>query len=179
MKKALYILAQLSDRDFEWLIHTGKTKIIPSGTVLIQEGERTDALYLVLDGALAVSVGALNGVEIARLGSGEVVGEISFIDARPPTATVRAIEESFVLTIPRRELAMKLSQDVAFSSNFYKSLATFLSDRLRRAVKGLGTDKPGSNSEGEEDELNPQVSANLDLAKARLEWLQNRLKSLI
>jgi CRP-like cAMP-binding protein len=178
MKKALYILAQLSDRDFEWLIHTGKTKIIPSGTVLIREGERTDALYLILDGTLAVSVESLAGVEIARLEAGEVVGEISFIDARPPTATVRAIEDAFVLTIPRRELVTKLSQDVAFSSNFYKSLATFLSDRLRRTVKGLGPDKP-SHSQGEEDELNPHVSANLDLAKARLDWLQNRLKSLI
>jgi CRP-like cAMP-binding protein len=184
MKKALYILAELSDRDFEWLIHVGRSKKITTGSVLIHEGEPIDALYLVLEGELAVCVGALKDEEIARIGSGEVVGEISFVDARPPTATVRAVEESLVWSIPRTQLAAKLSQDVAFSSHFYKALAVFLSDRLRRTVSRLGYDPEhfktaDSDDTGDEqsDDLNPQLSANLELAKARLEWLLNQLKS--
>ena len=179
MKKALYILAELSDRDFEWLINAGRSKRIATGTILISEGEPIDALYILLEGALTVSIEALGGHVIAQLGSGEVVGEISFIDARLPTATVRAIEDSLVWSITRTQLALKLSQDIGFSSRFYKSLAIFLSDRLRKTVNRLGYDKENSvSSDNESDgDLNPQLFGNLELAEARLDWLLNRLKS--
>lgn len=177
MKKALYLLAAISDRDFEWLLQAGRSKKLSTGTVLIQEGELTDALYIVLQGTLSVSVEALGGEEIARLSTGEVVGEMSFVDARLPSATVTAIEETVVWSISRTQLAAKLSNDISFSSHFYQSIAAFLSDRLRNTVSRFGPTKEEAEAEGEESP-NPQVSGNLDLAKARLEWLLDHLKTL-
>jgi CRP-like cAMP-binding protein len=178
MKKALYILAELSDRDFEWLIHVGRSKKVSAGSVLIQEGTPIDALYLVLEGDLAVIIGEVDGEEIAHIGYGEVVGEISFVDSRPPTATVKAAEDSLVWAIPRTQLTAKLSQDIAFSSHFYKALAVFLSDRLRRTVTRLGYEHDESKEAGEDpDDLNPQLKGSLELAKARLDWLLNQLKT--
>ena len=53
MKKALYMLAEFSDRDFDWLLSAGKRKKVTADSILIKQGEPTDALYLVLAGALA------------------------------------------------------------------------------------------------------------------------------
>jgi CRP/FNR family transcriptional regulator, cyclic AMP receptor protein len=175
MKKALYMLSEFSDRDFDWLMNAGKRKTVPAEGILIYEGEPTDAFYLVLQGTLTVSVEAMGGEEIARLSTGEIVGEMSFIDARPPSATVRALEDSMVWAIPRMKLAAKLLQDVEFASHFYHAIAVFLADRLRDTVGRLGYDKEHPPSDDESD-VNPQVVGNLDLAKARLNWLLNRLR---
>lgn len=178
MKKALYILAELSDRDFEWLINAGRREVVSAGTTIIHEGEPISALYLVLDGMLAVSAEALGGGEIARLSQGELVGEMSLVDSRPPSATVKALEDSRLWSIPRTQLAAKLSQDVSFASHFYHAIAVFLSDRLRGTVSRLGYTKDQQNlPEPENDpDLHPDIADNLELAKVRLDWLLNRLK---
>lgn len=181
MKKSLYILSELNDRDFDWLITEGRQRTIAAGTLLIHEGEQIDALYIILEGSMAVLVEALGGEEIAELSQGEVVGEMSFVDARPPSATVKALEDSIVWAIPRIQLRAKLLQDVGFASRFYQALATLLSDRLRGTVSRLGYSRYRQLNEGVESErnLNPEVLGNLELAKARLDWLLNQLRNRI
>lgn len=178
MRKALYMLAQFSDRDFDWLLTAGKQLSIAPGSVLIREGEPTDALYIVLDGAFAVCIEAMNSQVIAQLGSGEVVGEMSFVDARPPSATVKAIQPSLVWAISRSKLTTKLMHDVEFSAHFYHAMAVFLSDRLRDTVSRLGYGNTEADSERPDmpDDLNPQMMENLELAQVRLDWLLDRLK---
>lgn len=177
MKKALYMLAEFSDRDFDWLLTAGKRKELSAEKTLIYEGEPTDALYLVLSGTLAVYVDAMGKEEVARLSVGEIIGEMSFIDARPPSATVKALEDSLLWTIPRTKLAAKLLQDVEFACHFYHAIAVFLSDRLRNTVSRLGYDNQALADD--ETNINPQVIDNLDLAKARLAWLLNRLRGTV
>lgn len=172
MKKALYMLAQFSDRDFDWLLLAGKRREVPAAGVLIHEGQPTDALYMVLQGTLVVCTEATGCAEIARLHAGEIVGEMSFVDLRPPSATVKAVEDSLVWAIPRMKLTAKLLQDVEFASHFYHAIAAFLSDRLRDTVSRLGY----AENQPEADDINPQVLDNLDLAKVRLDWLLHRLR---
>ncbi|MCU0565253.1 MAG: cyclic nucleotide-binding domain-containing protein [Oculatellaceae cyanobacterium Prado106] len=174
MKKALYMLAGFSDRDFDWLLTTGRRNRIPAGNALIREGEPTHALYIVLEGKLAVSVAASGGEEIAQIQSGEIVGETSFVDSRPPSATVMAVEDSLVWSVPRSLLSAKLMQDVEFSAHFYHSIAAFLCDRMRDTVSRLGYSK--DQAPLQESDLNPQTMGNLELAKVRLNWLLRRVK---
>src|SRR5690349_14270378 len=108
MRKVLYILGQLSDDDIEWLIGNGRQRQLGPGDVLIREGQPIEALYIVLDGALVVSAAASGDAEIARLGAGEIIGEISFVDSRPPSATVTALQPSIVFTLDRARLYSKL-----------------------------------------------------------------------
>src|SRR5213592_4356710 len=101
MRKVLFIFGELNDFDIDWMIAAGRKEQIPKGTVLIQEGKAANALYIVLDGEFKVSVSKLEDFEIARLGVGEIAGEMSFVEARPPSATVTATESAVVLSIPR------------------------------------------------------------------------------
>jgi CRP/FNR family transcriptional regulator, cyclic AMP receptor protein len=177
MRKVLFILGYLSDTDIEWMLATGKKENVPSGKILIHEGKPVASVYIVLDGKLTVSVAALEDKEIAYLGSGEIVGEMSFIDARPPSATVRAQEKAIVFVIPREALALKIEQDVAFAARFYHALAVFLSDRLRSTVSRLGYGKGVSLDEDTEyeDELDLAVLNTMHLAGLRFDRMLKRL----
>lgn len=175
MKKVLYILGELSDDDIDWLVKIGVRQEVEPGTVLIYEGQAVDTLYILLEGALVVTISALEGRQIARLSSGDVVGEMSFVDARPPSATVQTLEQSLVLALSRQILSEKLQQDVGFASRFYRALAILLSNRLRGTVQQLGDDKKPPSEQTRKLEL--EAAENMAIAEVRFNWLLRRLKS--
>ena len=176
MTKALFILGELDNDDLDWISQKSKKKILAPGETLIYEGQTINALYIVLTGTLSVSIKPLPNKELAKIFSGEVVGEISFIDTRPPLATVKAIEKSIVLEIPRLQLIKKL-QDRGFASRFYRGISLCLSDRMRGTVRRLGYGTMDSEEGGYEDEgVNPIVLKNWDVAQVKFNWLvQNAL----
>jgi CRP-like cAMP-binding protein len=103
---------------------------------------------------------------------------MSFADARPPSATVQAVETSLVLSIPRQLLIEKLQEDQGFASRFYRAIAIFLSTRLRGTVRYLGYAKGQLLSEDHNaEDLSPEMIDNVPLAKARFDWLLRRLRN--
>jgi CRP-like cAMP-binding protein len=134
MRNTLYILGDLDDRDLIWLSGAGTLRNLAEGERLIEAGHELRELFFLLDGSLAVLLP--DGRQVAVLQTGDVVGEMSFVEKRPPSATVRAIDAARVLAIPRTAILERLAQDVAFAARFYRALAVFLSDRLRAATTG-------------------------------------------
>ncbi|MEO1520847.1 MAG: cyclic nucleotide-binding domain-containing protein [Cyanobacteria bacterium J06633_2] len=178
MHKVLVFLNELSDRDVDWLIESGEKRAISSGTVLINEGKPVDTLYIMLDGTLVVSIAAMGVRELARLYSGEVVGEMSFVDARPPSATVKTMEDSLVLAVPRQLLAQKLHDDESFGCRFYKALAILLSYRLRGTVKQLGYSPDNQANVAKTNGQTVRVTSennDVAIAESRFEKLLQRL----
>jgi len=174
MRKALYILGILDDEDANWLASNGKARRINKGTVIIQQGVPSDSVFILIDGQLLVHSA---NIEIAKLFAGEIVGEISFVDSRPPSATVTAAADSQVLEIDKAALRAKLRKDLGFASRFYLSLATFLADRLRVATSRLSEAQGGHQAESEEDldELPTEMLENTALASARFDMIVKRL----
>jgi CRP/FNR family transcriptional regulator, cyclic AMP receptor protein len=172
MEKVLFILGELDDDDLDWMLAVGRHERFAAGHILIHEQHPIDALYILLDGELSVSTLATGGHEIAILSSGEVVGEMSFVDTRPPSATVTVKHPSLVLAIPRDLLVAKLQQDVAFASRFYRALAVFLSTRLRETASHLGT----VSTESPATELTQEARDSFALAQTRLDWLLRRVR---
>src|SRR5262245_14698523 len=177
MRKILYLLGQLSDTDVEWLIANGHKERIPGGAVLIHEGKPIEALYILLAGSLDVSTQGLQSKNPIRLVCGDVVGEVSFVDARPPMANVTAASDSVGLAIPRAKLLGKLDSDPEFAARFYRSLAVFLSHRLRNTVQNLGYGKEQPLKEDQEyaDELGDEVLDSLHMAGTRFDRVLQRL----
>jgi CRP/FNR family transcriptional regulator, cyclic AMP receptor protein len=176
MRKVLYILGQLNDEDVEWMTQVGERRDLEAGTLLIQEGVNSDHLYIVISGVLAVLT--LGGTkEIAQLGVGEMLGEVSFVDSRPPSATIKVLSKSRVLAIPRAELKEKMLEDEGFGLRFYRALAVFLSYRLRDNTAMLGYGKPGqaAPATATNDELDDNIMDTLWLAGSRFERIMKRL----
>ncbi len=176
MKKVLFLFGQIGDDDVEWMMSVGEKQTVPAGHVLIHEGRPIDAIYIVLDGTLVVSVASLGNREINRIGCGEIVGEMSFIDERAPSATVTAYDNSTVFVIPTAALSSKLKADTAFAARFYRALTLFLSDRLRSSVALFGYDSGSMDEEIQyDDELNPSVLDNVHVAGSRFDSMLKRL----
>ncbi len=176
MRKALYILGVLNDNDIEWLIAAGKRQRIPAHSILIEEGRKIDYVFIVLDGAFSVRAASIGGKEVSQLRAGEVVGEISFVDARPPSASVVALEDSLVLAIPAASLKAKL-EDPPFAARFYRALAVFLASRLRNLTSRLGYGKPADDRLPEAaEEISTTALETLNVAGARMDWMIRRLR---
>lgn len=137
MKRVLFFLGQLNDRDVEWLTLNGHKIEVEIGTKLIQKGENIDNLYIVLSGDLSV-IGINNEEIIASLGSGEIVGEMSFLESRLPSVSVVANTHSSLFVISKKLIANRMESHPEFKGNFYYALALFLSNRLRKTTSQLG-----------------------------------------
>jgi CRP-like cAMP-binding protein len=131
MRKVLYIFGLLTDADVAWMAQTGIQRRLGDGDVIIRQGESTDSLIILLEGELLVTTRRAG--QIARLGVGEVVGEISLVDSAPTSATITASGNGLALFLDKTKLMQKLDSDDGFGSRFYHALAVFLADRLREA----------------------------------------------
>jgi CRP-like cAMP-binding protein len=175
MRKALYILGQLNDADVDWLAEHGTQRLLEDGEIIVHEGRATDALFITLAGQLRVRLG--DGHEVARLGVGEVIGEIAFVDSAPPSATVTAAGSATVLALPKALLQQRLASDAAFAARFYRALAIFLADRLRATTRRLGYGGAGGLDDEAvlEDELDMGVLDTLSQAGDRFARLLHHL----
>ena len=201
LKEVLFVFGEFSDSDLDWIIAMGRTEEIPAGRALIQEGKPIDALHIILNGTMRVSVAEVDsnpltlafatlGVsesaerEVARLAKGEIVGETAFVGAGTAPNTIKALENSLVLSIPRQQLKIKLEQDVRFAARFYRAIAALLSDRLRSLITRIGYGRRTYNT-GQlldedieyEDELDLSVMDQMSLAGTRFKWMLSRLRS--
>jgi bacteriocin-type transport-associated protein len=195
LRDVLCILGELNDSDIDWIIACGTPQKIPANTTLIHEGGPVDALYIIMDGTMSVLLSddrrnplarvfaAIEGVEttqreIARLSKGEIVGETPFIDTRLPSATIKAVEDSIVLSISRQNLAAKLQQDIGFASRFYRVIATLIANRFQQMLTRFGYGRrvyskgqPLKENVKYQDELDIDVLERIALAGKRFDWM--------
>ena len=73
---------------------------MPAGTVLTREGKAGSEFLIVLEGSVEIRVG---GVAVATRGPGEVLGEISLLEACMRTATAVATTPVFVGVMSKRD----------------------------------------------------------------------------
>lgn len=63
-----------------------------------------------------------------------MVGEMSFLESRPPSVSVIVTKPSTVFQISRDKINSRLLKNAEFKANFYHALALFLSNRLRETT---------------------------------------------
>lgn len=176
MRKVLYLLSELNEQALDWITGAGTRETVRAKQILIEEGKHISDLYITLQGKFSV---VTKGKSVAQLGVGEIVGELSFLDSRPPVASVMAEEESTVLSIPTNRLRSKLKTDTAFASQFYRALGVMLAHRLRDTTMQLAFG-PVERSMDEDvegaGEFSPELLDSLNLAAARFESMMQKLE---
>jgi MFS family permease len=92
-------LAAMAPPELERLVQRAGRVEEPVGTVVIRQGDRGDAFYVVESGSLAVDV---DGVRRSTpLGAGDGFGEIALLQDVPRTATITALDDVTLLRIER------------------------------------------------------------------------------
>lgn len=81
-------------------------RLARAGDIIFQEGDQGDSLLCVAEGELETIVKDNAGQEIvlATVGAGEAVGEMSLLDGRSRSATVRCTENAVLLVLERDDL---------------------------------------------------------------------------
>ncbi|WP_413205948.1 cyclic nucleotide-binding domain-containing protein [Rhodospirillum sp. A1_3_36] len=82
----------------EWLLH------LKPGEMLFSEGDEGDSAYYIQSGAIEVTrkIGSAE-VVITLEQEGGIVGEMALIDNQPRSATARAVENTTLVIVPKRQ----------------------------------------------------------------------------
>jgi len=138
LRNTQYIVAGLSDADMIWLLSMGKLRSFKNGETLVAAGRQVNDLFFITRGSFTVTLPD-GGKHVATLKSGDVVGEMAFIEKHPASTSVRAVEQAEALAIPREAILERFEQEPVFAARFYCALATFLSARLRETTAAIRT----------------------------------------
>ena len=76
-----------SDEELQRIARSADEVAVPSGYVLVYEGDWGNEVFVVAEGEARVTAG---GRTLAELGSGAVIGELAVLNPAPRTATVTA-----------------------------------------------------------------------------------------
>lgn len=101
-----------------------KTIIVKKGSLLIKKGYPNSHLFILLSGSVIVEDGA---VPIARLGLGELCGEMSYFGNNIATTSVRTLENSKLLAINGKDFGKLIKLSDSVNSFMVRLLAKRLS----------------------------------------------------
>lgn len=118
--------SELSPEELLGVSGIAERRVYAQGDVVFAEGDEADGLYAVGAGQLVVERG---GRELARLGAGEVVGELAVLDGAPRTATVRAASHVEAFFVAQADFLELCDATPALVKNLLRSMAR----RLRKA----------------------------------------------
>ncbi len=97
----LALFADLTRPQLDQIAHSYDEDLFPEGQRVLRKGMGGSGLYFILDGEADVTLG---DKELARLGRGEVFGDISALTDQPPTTDVVATRPLRCIVVPREEV---------------------------------------------------------------------------
>jgi CRP/FNR family cyclic AMP-dependent transcriptional regulator len=95
----------------------------PAKAMIVAEGDRSDSLFIILEGRARAFVSDEAGREVTLsvMGAGEYFGEVS-LDDGPRSASVMTLEPSVLSIVQRREFDAFMKDNPAFASYFIRKL---------------------------------------------------------
>ena len=102
---------------------------LKAGDCLVNEAATSNTMYWLQTGQLVVTKRkGTADIELGHIYSGELVGEMSFLDGKPRSATVRAITDCELIEIPRESFEKVFEGQ----PQWFQGLVKTLTDRLRK-----------------------------------------------
>ncbi len=127
MIREIPLFQSLPDEQFEFLASLTHKFTYPRGSILLTQGERSNSLFIVVEGRLKVYANGAEGRQtlLAFLGPGDFVGELSLLDDGPRSASVMAVEDTQTLLITQEAF-------LRFANTYPENLLPMLRIMARR-----------------------------------------------
>ena len=126
-----------SAEDWRELFRFTGLRRISAADALIRRGDPDRTLYFVLRGDLEVVIHLGDGISIGpltRVGPGSVLGEQSFFDGNPRSASVWAVDECEVAAMTPEQYAAFAAARPGLARELLFALGRILAIRLRRTT---------------------------------------------
>jgi CRP-like cAMP-binding protein len=124
-------------------------KWFSAGSVIVAEGEPSDAAYIIVEGRCVVlGRESDNEVTLHELGPGDVFGEAAVVANEPRPVSVRALDDVLVMVVTAETLSNALGLN-RWTGSFVKALASRfreLDDRVRHLERRTRTTRPPPRS---------------------------------
>lgn len=120
-----------------FLLRFGNIRTYQTGDALMKQGEPSMSIHFVLEGQCKVERQRRSDdrpVELARLGSGEIIGEMGVMVDLPRSATVTAVQPTTTLELD----SASFERAARAFPILHRVLAKLLSERLRRTSERVG-----------------------------------------
>jgi CRP/FNR family transcriptional regulator, cyclic AMP receptor protein len=124
MRQRLHLFSDLAPADTEALTRHGTVRSYPANAVLINEGDLTDSLYVLLEGQVKVFASDESGKEVilSILGPGEYFGELSLVDDAPRSASVMTMGPVKLMMITKSGFKHCLAENPDMAFNLIRAL---------------------------------------------------------
>ena len=107
------------------------------GTLMFIEGESSAEMFIIRSGLIRIlKQEGQNTIELAQLGPGSVLGELSLLDHQPRSATAQVIEDTTV-TVIDEELFTRTLKNIP---SWLENMIQLVVKRLRDTMKKTGDD---------------------------------------
>jgi len=113
----------LTEEELRTLSGEGVVKAFPRQAVIVNQGDETDSLYVILSGRVKIFLSDDSGKEVVlgTQGPGEYFGEI-VLDGGPRSASVMTLEPSRFAIVPKRKFREFLRAYPGFSVHLIENL---------------------------------------------------------
>jgi len=121
-----------SERALDRIARIARTRRYRAGEMVLQRGDPSEALLIVITGRILVSSLSTEGAQVMLniIDPGEVVGEIGLIDGGPRTADATAVRDTRALILMRRDFLPVLDSEPSAA----RSMLLLLCARLRQTT---------------------------------------------
>jgi CRP/FNR family cyclic AMP-dependent transcriptional regulator len=132
------LFSDLDAAELELLSTRTVTRQYPRNTIIINEGDLSDSLYVIRSGSVKVFLGNREGKEVILnvQRSGEYFGELALIDSGPRSASVITQEKTSLSLISKADFEDFLSQHPAANVKIMRGLVKRLR-ALTESVRSL------------------------------------------
>jgi CRP/FNR family transcriptional regulator, cyclic AMP receptor protein len=141
--RSVELFSTLSPADADALAKLAREEILLKGEVLFRERDPAGTLYLVMSGTIEISKSSPggHGAPLARLGRGEILGEIAAFDGGPRSATATAgvVAETHVAVWDVAAFHRYLAQRPQAALTILSGLLRKLGARLRQTSEAVQT----------------------------------------
>ena len=135
--KASSLGNELSDEQCERLAGVATSCAIGDGELLIEEGQKDEALHLIVSGHMEAVARTAGGewVTLQLLREGDMVGEMGFIDGVEHSASLRALGNCELIRLERDSFEELLKTDPDL---IYKVMRAIVRE-VHRILRGMNT----------------------------------------
>ncbi len=130
------IFRGLNKRELESVASAGQIVNHDQGHEVVQEGGGSVGFHLILDGEAEVIRG---GNAVHKLGPGDHFGEISLLDGKPRTATVKAVSALRTFSLSSWNFKPLLDSNPSMARNLLEGLCAYFRESIAREAKAAAT----------------------------------------
>jgi CRP/FNR family transcriptional regulator, cyclic AMP receptor protein len=139
--KTVPFFNELSHRQLKTVSDIMFERNFETDELIFAEGQPGAALFLILDGKVAVEMCRENSATIlATLEKGAFLGEMALLNEAPRSANARSLERTYTLALYRNDLSRLIQRDPQTACQIYRALASIVGDRLRATNELMQTE---------------------------------------